>query len=125
VARNPVTHFLCFVNEVPQAGEPKRYCANAVAPSGYVTYGLVTFLPNLQYAGNVLILEGTTGAGTEAAGDFITDPHFTSHLRAILGLTSRAASLPYFEILLKTTVLDNTPGKLEVVARKTLGWPSH
>jgi hypothetical protein len=85
-----------------------------------VTYGLVTFSPNLQYAGNILILEGTTGAGTEAAGDFMTDPQYASQLRPLLRLSPKAALLPYFEILLKTTVLDNTPGELQVVAHRTL-----
>jgi hypothetical protein len=77
-------------------------------------------LPNLQYAGNILILEGTTGAGTEAAGDFMTDPQYASQLPALFGLSRKAASLLYFEILLKTTVLDNAPGELQVVAHRTL-----
>jgi hypothetical protein len=120
IVKNPVTGFLCFANTLPLPGEGERYCASPVASGGLETYALVTFMPNLQDTGNVLILEGTTGAGTEAAGDFMTNPHYSSRLRALLGVRAEAKSLPYFQLLLRAIVLDNTPGELRVVARRFL-----
>ncbi len=121
VIKDPVTGFLCFANSRPLAGEPGSYCASPVSSGGLETFALVTFMPNLQDTGNVLILEGTTGAGTEAAGDFMTNPHYCSRLRSLLGVGPRAKSLPYFQLLLKTVVIDNTPGELEFVSLRFLG----
>lgn len=114
------TGSLCFQNDTPQAGAPTRYCAGRESNHTSVTYGLVTLLPNLQHTGNVLILEGTTGAGTEAAGDFVTNPHYALKLRQYLGLKSKSASLPYFQLLFRTVVLDNAPGDLQVISHKLI-----
>ena len=84
------------------------------------TFALVTFLPNLEHTGNVLILEGTTGAGTEAAGDFVTDPYYTANLTGDLRLPSKTAPLPYFQLLPKAGSLDNTPSQLQVIARRII-----
>ena len=110
----------CFANQRPQAGESSQYCAGPLASQSYSTYGLVTFLPNLQHTGNVLILQGTTGEGTEAAADFVTNPYYSSLLRSSLGRGRDAKSLPYFEVLLETTVVRNTPGRLKVVAHRII-----
>lgn len=120
VVRDAATGALCFANKSPHPGELPQYCARQLPSQGEETYGLVTFLPNLQQTGNVLILEGTTGAGTEATGDFITNPRYASRLRSFLDLRS-GARLPYFQILLKTIVLDNTPGQLQVISHRVLG----
>jgi len=39
----------------------------------HLAYALGALLPNLNRTGNVLILEGTTMAGTETASDFAID----------------------------------------------------
>lgn len=114
------TGSLCFQNNTPQPGTLPRYCAAQQSNHTSVTYGLVTLLPNLQHTGNVLILEGTTGAGTEAAGDFVTNPHYALNLRQYLGLKSKPASLPYFQLLFRTVVLDNAPGDLTVISHKLI-----
>jgi len=118
IQMDPSTGNLCFVNKKPEDGETKKYCATGGPGQEDVTYGVVTLLPNLQHTGNVLLLAGTTGAGTEAAGDLVTDPHYSTQLLQYLGFKSKPASLPYFQILLKTTVLNNNPGKLKVLAHR-------
>ncbi len=110
---------LYFFNKSPHPGEAKRYYSGGQTGNTDETYGLVTFLPNLRNSGNVLILEGTNSEGTEAAGDFITDPHYASNIRQYLG-SSGGKSLPYFQLLLKTTVLDGAPTKLRVIAHRTI-----
>ncbi|HEX5483936.1 MAG TPA: hypothetical protein VFZ08_15040 [Terriglobia bacterium] len=111
---------LYFINRSPQPGEAERYYSGGRAGNTDETYGLVSFLPNLLHSGNVLILEGTNSEGTEAAGDFITDPHYTSEIRRFLGLSASGKTLPYFQLLLKTTAMDGAPSKFEVVAHRTL-----
>lgn len=123
VQMDRTTGNLCFVNKEPEAGELDRYCATGGPGQEDVTYALVTFLPNLQHTGHVLILAGTTGAGTEAAGDFMTDPHYVTLLRRYLNLKPHTRAIPYFQILLKTGVLKNDPGELKVVAHRLI--PRH
>lgn len=111
---------LCFVNKKPKPGELDRYCAEGGPGQEDVTYGLVTYLPNLQHTGNILLLAGTTGGGTEAAGDFMTDPHYAASLLHHLNLKPQTRALPYFQILLKTVVLNNAPGNLTVIAHRII-----
>lgn len=119
------TGSLCFQDTTPQTGALTRYCAGRQSNHTSVTYGLVSLLPNLQHTGNVLILEGTTGAGTEAAGDFVTNPHYALNLRQYLGLKSKNAPLPYFQLLFRTVVLDNAPGDLTVISHKLISNTRH
>ena len=116
---------LCFENKNPAPGELNRYCASGGPGQEDGTYGLITLLPNLQNTGNVLMLAGTTGPGTEAAGDFVTDPHFAASIRQCLHLKPEADSLPYFQIMIKTVVLKNNPGTLEVVAHRIISHPGY
>jgi hypothetical protein len=59
-----------FVNSHPLSGEATEYSSVSPASKGNV-YAVVVFLPNLSGAGNVLILEGLSMAGTEAAVDVV------------------------------------------------------
>jgi hypothetical protein len=65
----------------------------------------VAFLPNSGNDGNVLIIEGTGSEATEAAGQFITSEEQLLKLQRLLHVNK----LPYFEILLRTSNLNNTP----------------
>lgn len=110
---------LCFSNKTPLNGEMKVYCGGPENDSTHETYGLVTFLPNLQNSGNVLILEGTDMEGTEGAADFVTHLHSGSDIRQYLMLRGRAR-LPYFQLLLKIGVVGDAPGQWEVIAHRVL-----
>jgi hypothetical protein len=110
---------LCFSNKSPQRGEKKLYCAGAENGSTHETYGLITFLPNLQNSGNSLILEGTDMQGTEGAADFVTHADSSAEIRRYLALAGRTP-LPYFQLLLKIGVVGSAPGKLEVIAHRIL-----
>lgn len=113
---------LGYENRSPLPGEQARYDAFGMGGKSDVTYGLVTFLPNLHQDGNVLILEGTTTEGTEAAGDFMTDPGLASRLRKDLNLKS-GEPVPYFQLLLRTTMLGGAATKMEVVAHRIISVP--
>jgi hypothetical protein len=77
-------------------------------------YGVVAFLPNLSGKGNVLILEGTSMAGTECAWDFVADD---SVLLPFLNQIKRAnGTIPYFQIVLATSNMNGSSVKSDIVA---------
>ncbi len=118
----PTRATLAYRNRSARPGEPAWYYAYGKDGKSDETYGLVTFLPNLHHNGNVLILEGTTTEGTEAAGDFMTDSNAASRLRKALKLKSGEA-LPYFQLLLKTTMLGGAATKMQAVAYRVIPNP--
>jgi hypothetical protein len=109
--------WLYFLNRSPQPGEQSRYYTTG---EGNRTndFGLVTYLPNYRHTTKVLILDGTNSVGTEAAGDFITDPYYGVHLAQYLRLPAGNSSFPSFQILLKVTTLNNAPSELRVIAHR-------
>jgi hypothetical protein len=87
-------------NRSPAAGEPQTYTSTDA-----VGYCVVAYLPNPGKEGKVLLLEGTSSEATEAAGDFLlSGEQFSAFLQ-----TLHATSLPYFEVLLKTSQVRGTP----------------
>lgn len=123
LAVDPATRRLCFSNESPRPGEANRFCTSGDEGSGGEAYGLVTFLPNLQHRGNILIVEGTNAEGTEAAGGYLIDSPFISEVRQRLG-TAGVDPLPYFQALLKTADVHGAPGRTDLIACKILHPPN-
>src|SRR5260370_35380347 len=85
-------------------------------PGNSVGYGIVAFLPNREKGSHVLMVAGTTAEATEAASDFITSEDSLEKLKNQLHLDA----LKQFEILLKTTKLDNTPLSAEIIAARNI-----
>ncbi len=104
------------LNRAPLAHEAFRYEANRSDPAHKV-YGLVALRPNLEGSGQVLILEGTSMAGTESAADFVFDDNrllpFLNKIRMPNG------SLPYFEVLLQSNNMNGNASQSEVVGYRT------
>jgi hypothetical protein len=87
-------------NRSPAAGEPQTYTS-----SDAVGYCVVAYMPNPGQEGKILLLEGTSSEATEAAGDFLlSGEQFSAFLQML-----HATSLPYFEVLLKTSQVRGTP----------------
>jgi hypothetical protein len=96
---NREKHLLSLFNRSPRANEPSRWDVPEQDRQHRV-YAVVAFLPNLAGNGNVLILEGTTMAGTECAWDFVSDD---SRLLPFLQKIRQAnGRIPYFEVVLGT-----------------------
>ncbi len=110
---DPVTHRAVVLNTAPAAGEKPEYSS---LPGNSVGYGIVAFLPNREKGSHVLMVAGTTAEATEAASDFITSEDSLEKLKNQLHLDA----LKHFEILLKTTKLDNTPLSAEIVAARNI-----
>ena len=101
-----------FTNRTPQPSERPFYSAASQAE-----YGVLAFLPNLSGNGNVLIVEGTSVAGTEAISDFLfMDSDLEPLLRKI---TRKDGSIPRFEILVESKSLNGSASRSHIVAYRT------
>ncbi|QMV17865.1 hypothetical protein GOB94_03515 [Granulicella sp. 5B5] len=102
-----------FLNRRPHAGEKTDY--NSYTPeTASKVYGVIAFLPNLRGTGNVLILEGLSMVGTEAAIDLAIDD--TKLLPILKTIRRPDGSLPHFEMLIESDVLGEGSGPAHVVA---------
>jgi hypothetical protein len=77
---------------------------------------VIDYLPNNDHSADVLIVAGTSAEATEAAGDFLTSEESLHRFQNKL----QVRTLPYFEVLLKTTKVAGTPLAAEVIAYRTL-----
>jgi hypothetical protein len=104
------------LNRAPQANEPRQWDSTPTDKQHHV-YGVVAYLPNLRGNGNVLILEGTTIAGTESALDFVSDD---SKLLPFLKQIRKAdGGVPHFEVLLGTNNMSGSAVKNSILAWRT------
>jgi hypothetical protein len=100
-----------FVNRSPLAGEPTAFQVEW-RRGGYCR---VAYLPNPNHTGSVLLISGSDVISTEAGGRYATSEESLRQLRQKLGLKA-GDSLPYFEVLLRTQVVNNTVPWSEMVA---------
>jgi hypothetical protein len=101
-------------SSLPRPGEQAIYtpAASQDPTSGY---SVVDYLPNPDQNGKVLIIAGTGSEATEGAGEFLTSEESLAAFQKML----HTRTLPYFEIVLKTTHLNSTPMTAIVVAYRT------
>jgi len=117
VEYDPV-RFVNFVrNHAPAPGEQEIY-NSPPAPGPNSGYSIVAYLPTDE-GGKVLIVAGTGSEATEGAGEFLTSEDQLAGFQQQL----HVSSLPYFEVLLKTTHLNGTPMEATVVAYRTYSAP--
>ena len=109
------TRIFTIVNRAPLAGEPAFYRSDPQDPK-HTAYALIALLPNLSGNGRVLIVEGTSIAGTEAAAEFLTNPAQMSQV--LDAAWRRSGAVPPFEILLETTNLNGSGSQSRVVASR-------
>ncbi len=104
-----------IVNRHPQAGELAVYENDAIGPS-HRTYAVIGFVPNLNNTGSVLLVEGLTMAGTQAAVDTLFN---RSMMRPLLDQFRNAdGSLNPFEILIETRSFGSDSPQASVVATR-------
>ncbi len=103
-------------NKKPKPGEKSEYLYDPHDPQhrGLAT---IAFLPNLSGTGNMLIVQGFTLAGTQAAAEFVTNrKSFDSYFKSYAGT---ASALPHFEILLATMDVNGMASRPTVLAYHT------
>jgi hypothetical protein len=104
------------LNRLPQSNELPRYEADLTSPVHRV-YGVVALQPSIEGSGYVLLLEGTSMAGTESAADFVFDD---SRLLPFLAkVRQKDGSLPYFELLLQSNNMNGSASGSEILAYRT------
>jgi len=101
-------HRAYVVNRQPRPGEQARY----QAPTSREGFAVVSLLPGLSPDRHVLIVGGTDGQATQAAGEFVTTAR---SLKQVMDRMPGKTLVP-FEILLHTTQLTGTPLRTEVMA---------
>jgi hypothetical protein len=104
------------VNRSPRGRELSQYDFDPLDPSGKV-YGVAALRPNLSGSGYVLLLEGTSAAGTDAAADFIFNNALL--LPFLSRIQNRNGSIPYFEVLLQSNNVNGDASQLKIVAYRT------
>lgn len=98
-----------YRNKSPQPGEQESYFEHGQDGASDEQYGVISFLPNLSHTGNVLIIEGSSMEGTEAAWELVSNPTLSSKLLAQIGWTARKGKPLYFEVLFKTGTIGGAP----------------
>jgi hypothetical protein len=114
VEYDPDRHVNYVKNHAQASGEQAIY-TSAPASEPNSGYSVVAYLPNPDQGGKVLILAGTDSQATEGAGEFLTSEDSLKNFKNQL----HVSTLPYFEVLLKTTHLNGTPMDAKIVAYRT------
>jgi hypothetical protein len=104
-----------IVNRHPQAGELPVYENDAIGPS-HRTYAVIGFVPNLNNTGSVLLVEGLTMAGTQAAVDTLFSRNMMYPL--LDQFKNADGSLNSFEILIETKSFGSDSPQATVVATR-------
>lgn len=103
------------VNRHPLGNEPHHWIFSIPDRQHHV-YAVVAYVSNLSGNGNVLILEGTSMAGTECAWDFVSDRSqllpFLQHIRRPDG------TIPHFEVVLGSNNMDGSAVRAAVLAQR-------
>jgi len=109
-------HVTSVLNRAPRGSEPRQWDSRSSDVQRHV-YGVVAYLPNLSGNGNVLILEGTSIAGTECALDFVSDD--TQLLPFLKQIRRADGKLPRFEVVLGTSNMSGNAVKNSILAWRT------
>lgn len=105
-----VDKFYNVTNRAPAPGEQRVYASTIDSK-----YGIVAYLPLPDHQGKVLLLDGTGAESVEAEGEFLFSEHQLSNFQKTLQVNK----LPYFEVLLRISLVRGTPLDSTIVAYRT------
>lgn len=105
------------INRSPRNGEPQAWESSYNKDQEHRVYCVVAYRPNLSGNGNVLIVEGTSMAGTECAWDFVSDD--SALLPFLKQIEHADGSLPSFEVVLGTNNMSGSAVKSSILAWRT------
>ncbi len=104
-----------FINKHPRGGEQADYTSHANdTPSR--AYALISFLPEPDSSGHALLLQGQGMAGTQAAGDFLLDPHAMEPI--LRKARSSSGSIGPFEVLIEARTVGNNEVQSRLVVER-------
>ncbi len=110
---------MVVLNRKPQAGEPAEYDASAAAPDdrGYTNgFGYIAFTKTLEGDGRVLMIEGSTVAGVDAAASFLLDD--AKMAPVMQKISQNSGGVSDFEILLAAEFLKSSSPEAHVLATR-------
>lgn len=109
-----------FVRNIhPRLHEAAVYTPTAQGWATGQSFAIVAFVQNLDQHGQVLLLAGASGEGTEAAGELATDIPRLSAVLQKCGIDP-AGPIPHFELLLSVNTMAGAPNSADIVACHTL-----
>ena len=118
VEMEPSTNYQYMSNRAPIAGEPARWETTLPTVSG-TAYAILSLIPNLTGKGCVLLVAGTSSAGTDAASDLLTDP--VRLRKELLARGIDPASRPQrFELLLRVQFQGTDSRRYGVIASRVV-----
>jgi hypothetical protein len=104
-----------IINSHPRPNEAAKYVPTALGWATGQSFAIVAFIQNPDANGQILILAGANGEGTEAAGKLVTDlPRLAGVLQSC-GIKP-AGPLVHFEFLLRLNTMAGSPSHVDVVA---------
>jgi hypothetical protein len=99
----------------PHPNEQPQYVPTAAGWATGDSYAIMALVKNPDQSGQVLLLAGANGEGTEAAGKFATDlPRLSTELRKC-GIAP-SGPIRHFEMLLHLNTIAGTPNHIDLVA---------
>jgi hypothetical protein len=102
-------------NAHPRAHELPEYVPTAMGWATGQSFAIIAFVQNLDQNGQVLLLAGANGEGTEAAGRLVTDPGRLANVLHGCGIHP-GGPFKHFEILLRLSTMAGSPTNVDVVA---------
>jgi hypothetical protein len=102
-------------NVKPRPNELPSYVATAPGWATGQSFAIVGFVQNPDQPGQVLMLAGENGEGTEAAGKLVSDRTRLSKALNQCGITGSGSS-QHFEMLLRLNTLAGSPSNVDVLA---------
>jgi hypothetical protein len=103
----------------PRNGEQARYVPTAPGWATGQSYAILAVVRNPNQNGNVVLIAGADGEGTEATGELITDPARLSTAIQSCGIRPDGP-LHHFNMLLKLSTMAGSPDNVDVIACHTL-----
>jgi hypothetical protein len=104
-------------NRFPRQGEQTVYSMTTPAGETGRSYGVIAFVPNVTGTGSALLIAGTSGEGTQAAGEFICDEARTVKTLKAVGIDPTGPPR-YFEILIQVDAVAGNPSRSTVLAER-------
>lgn len=104
-----------IINSHPHPNEAAKYVPTALGWATGQSFAIVAFIQSPDANGQILILAGANGEGTEAAGELVTDlPRLSSDLQSC-GIKPTGPPV-HFEFLLRLNTMAGSPRHVDVVA---------
>ena len=118
IEMEPATRLQYMSNRAPIKGEPSRWEPTLPRVSG-TAYAILSLIPNLTGKGCVLLVAGTSSAGTAAASELLTDPERLRKELLARGIDP-ASHVQRLELLLRVQFQGTDSRSYEVISSRVV-----